>query len=263
VFRKREQAHADYMAGLQANKTRAVALCEEIETAATRSGAALAEGAAQLTGWRTAFEALGELPRGEERVLKARFERAVERIRAAVSRQRAGEKERALADLLEAARHIHAYGWAVARAASPSERDALKGAAETFIAGVSRWPKGAGEALTDAWAGAEGGGGAEHGGDAERRGGVEGGVHTDPETALRMLCIRRELLADLPTPAEDQQLRRDHQMRRLVERMGQRNEAPADDAESLALEWVRVGGVAPDRYRSLLERFRQAGSRAG
>jgi hypothetical protein len=71
-----------------------------------------------------------------------------------------------------------------------------------------------------------------------------------------MLCIRRELLADLPTPPEDQELRREHQMRRLVERMGQRSEAPPDDFETLALEWVRAGGVAPERYDSLLERFR-------
>ena len=152
-----------------------------------------------------------------------------------------------MADLLEAARHIHAYGWAVGRGASESERDALKGAAETFIAGVSLWPKGAAEALAGAWAGAEAS--AEH----------WAGAHTDPETALRMLCIRRELLADLPTPPEDQDLRRDHQMRRLVERMGQRNEAAADEFDTLALEWVRVAGVAPERYRALLERFRDAG----
>jgi hypothetical protein len=77
-----------------------------------------------------------------------------------------------------------------------------------------------------------------------------------------MLCIRRELLAVLPTPPEDQDLRRDHQMRRLVEHMGQRHEAAADEFETLALEWVRVGGVAPERYQSLLERFRDPGPRA-
>jgi hypothetical protein len=45
-------------------------------------------------------------------------------------------------------------------------------------------------------------------------------------------------------------------MRRLVERMGQRNEAAQDDFETLTLEWVRAGGVEPERYQSLLERFR-------
>ena len=72
-----------------------------------------------------------------------------------------------------------------------------------------------------------------------------------------MLCIRGEILADLPTPPEDQAQRRDYQMRRLVERMGQRSEAAGDDFESLVLEWVRAGGVAPPTYESLLERFRR------
>jgi DNA-binding ferritin-like protein len=250
VFRKREQAHADHTSGLQANKARAAALCDEVDEVAGRSGAALATGASKLAEWRSAFDALGELPRGEERALKARFERALDRVRAAVSRQRASEKEQSLDDLLEAARHIHGYGRAVARAASESERAALRGAAETFIAGISQWPKGAAEALTDAWTSAEAGAGAG------------AGVHADPETALRMLCIRRELLADLPTPPEDQDLRRDHQMRRLVEHMGQHSEPAADEVETLALEWVRVGGVAPERYQALLERFRHPGPRA-
>jgi hypothetical protein len=240
VFQRREQAHADYTASLQANKARAAALCGDVEELAERSGAALVEGASKLAEWRSAFEALGELPRGEERTLKVRFERALGRVQTAVSRQRASEKEQSLVDLFEAARRIHAYGWALARAAPESERDALKRAAETFIAGVSQWPRGGAEALTGAWANAD------------------AAVHTDPETALRMLCIRREILADLPTPPQDQALRRDHQMRRLVERMGQRSEAAADEFETLALEWVRVGGVAPDTYDSLLERFRRS-----
>ena len=77
-----------------------------------------------------------------------------------------------------------------------------------------------------------------------------------------MLCIRRELLAELPTPPEDQALRRDHQMRRLVEHLGRGSDAAADDLETLALEWVRIGGVAPDRYDTLLERFRRSTPRA-
>ncbi|MGD0493840.1 MAG: DUF349 domain-containing protein [Steroidobacteraceae bacterium] len=244
VFRKREQAHTDYTAGLEANKARAAALCEDIEKLAAHPGPALVEGASKLAEWRSTFEALGELPRAHERALKARFERALERVRSAVSRQRASEKEQSLVDLLEAARRIHAYGWALARALPESERDTLKQVAETFIAGISQWPKGAAEALTAAWASAEAAG------------------HPDAETALRMLCIRRELLAELPTPPEDQALRRDHQMRRLVEHLGRGSDTAADDLETLALEWVRIGGVAPDRYDTLLERFRRSAPRA-
>ena len=248
VFQKRQQAHADYTASLQANKARAAGLCEEAEALAAQPGPTLLEGAAKVAEWRSAFATLGELPRGEERALRSRFERALERIQTALSRQRASEKEQSFADLLEAARRIHAYAWAAAGGAPEPEREALKQAAEAFISGVSRWPKGAAEALGEAWAKADA---ASHENAAAHE---SAPAH---ERALRMLCIRGEILADLPTPPEDQAQRRDYQMRRLVERMGQRSEAAGDDFESLVLEWVRAGGVAPPTYESLLERFRR------
>ena len=244
VFRKREQARTEYTAMLQANIARARGLCEELEALAARSGSALLEGASTLAERRSAFETIGELPRDEERALKARFERACEQVRGAVARQRASAEEQAGADLLQAARYIHAYGWANQSGAAESERDALKRQAENFIAGVPRWPRGAAEALATAWAGA-------HAATAA----ATGCPNVDVETSLRMLCIRRELLAGVPTPPEDQALRRDHQMRLLVERMGQGRDAAADDLATLTLEWVRVGGVAPERYEALLERF--------
>jgi hypothetical protein len=249
VFQKRQQARVDYTASLQANKVRATELCEAAEELAARSGPALLEGAAKVAEWRSAFATLGELMRGEERGLRARFERALGRVQAALSRQRASETEQSFADLLEAARRIHAYAWAAG--AQAPEREMLKQAAEAFISGVSRWPKGTAEALAEAWAKAAAGSNenpAAHASAAAREG------------ALRMLCIRVEILADLPTPQEDQAQRREYQMRRLVEHMGQRGEAAQDNFESLLLEWVRAGGgVAPPTYESLLERFRRPG----
>jgi Domain of Unknown Function (DUF349) len=250
VFQKRQQAHADYTASLQANQARATELCEEAEALARQSGPALQEGAAKAAEWRAAFATLGEMTRGEERGLRARFERALERIQTALARQRASDKQQSFADLLEAARHIHGYAWAAAGGAPAPERDALKQAAEAFISGVPRWPKGAAEALAEAWAKADAG--------SDDQPAAQESTAAQ-ESALRMLCIRVEILADLPTPAEDQAQRRDYQMRRLVERMGQQSEAAQDDFESLMLEWVRArSGVAPRTYDSLLERIRRA-----
>ena len=240
VFQKRQKAHADYTTSLKTNKARALALCEEAEQLAGRSGSELLGGTARMAEWRAAFETVGELPRPEERGLKARFERALESVKAAVSAQRAKDKERSLEALLEAASRIHAYASAVAQTAPAPEREALKQAAETFIAGISHWPKGGAEALANAWATAEA---------AEP-------LEESHEKAVRMLCIRAEILKDLPTPAEDQELRREYQMLRLVERMGRGNDGPDDSVESLALEWTRVGLASQDLYRSLLSRFR-------
>jgi DNA-binding ferritin-like protein len=242
VFQKRQQAHASHLASVQANRIRAIELCEEVEALAAQSGPTLLRAATKVADWRSAFDSLGELTRGEERGLHARFERALQSVQTALSHQRAGEKERSLGDLLEAARRIHAYGWATAGASPEPEREALKRAAESFISGVSQWPKSAPEALGEAWAKA---------GAPSTQGSP---VH---ERALRMLCIRGEILVGLPTPSEDQALRRDYQMHRLVERMGRQSEAAADSYESLLSEWVRADAVAPLVYESLLERFRR------
>jgi hypothetical protein len=240
VYQKRAQAYSDYTAGLEANKVKAVALCEEAEQVAALSGPALLEGVGKIPQWRAAFETLGEMPRANERGLHRRFERALDLCQAQVSQQRAREKQQSFTHLLEAAGCIQAYGWAVAQDAASPAREALKQTAETFIAGVQQWPKGGAQALKEAWAKAE------------------AAAHLDfaaQETALRMLCVRSEIITERPTPPEDQGLRRDYQVQRLVQRMGERNEANPDELDALALEWVRVGPVPAAAHESLLARF--------
>jgi hypothetical protein len=152
---------------------------------------------------------------------------------------RARDKQQSFSQMLEAARHIQAYGHAVAQNAAPAERDALKLTAETFIAGVQHWPKGAAPLLKEAW---------------QKAGAAAAGELAANENALRTLCIRSEIFGDRPTPPEDQSLRREYQMQRL-QRMGQRSEEDSDEWETLALAWVRLGPIAPAEYQSLLARF--------
>ena len=242
VYQKRDQAHAEYAAGLEANKAGAAALCDEAEALARLSGPALLEGAGKIPQWRAAFEALGEMPRADQRALHDRFERALGLCQAQHSQQRARDKESSFADLFEAARLVQAYGWALAQDAASSDGESLKQAAEAFIAGLSQWPKGGAQALEGAWA---------------KIGAAAGHDAAAHESMLRMLCIRCEILTDLQTPPEDQAMRRDYQVQRLVQRMGQRGETNADELDSLALEWVRVGPVSTGTYESLLARFRR------
>ena len=240
VYQKRQQAHAEYTSGLESSKQQAVALCEEVERFAALTGPALLEGPGRIAPWRAAFESLGEMPHADQRGLHARFERALDLVQSSVSRQKAHDRERSVADLLEAGRLIQAFGRAVARDGAAVAREELKLAAEAFIAGVPRWPKGAPQALKDAWLAA--------GAAAE----AKGAAH---EKALRMLCIRSEILTDEPTPPEDQALRREYQVQRLVQHMGRPGDARADDLDALALEWVRVGPAPPQAHESLLGRF--------
>ena len=297
VFHKRQQAQTDHNAALEANKTRAVQLCVEAERISSLSGTELLEGVAKIPAWRAAFENIGEMPRSDQRALRDRFERALSRCRAQLGKQRTQEREQTFVDLLEAARRIHAYGRAAAQGSAA--REALKQAAEAFIAGVEKWPKGGADALSAAWANAHAATAAvsepkidvrgdAHAGAAQSapasssadvdsslasRGSADStedssaAAKRDPRsaaareseaqaTALRMLCIRSEILTDTATPAEDQGLRREYQVQRLVQHMGRRSDTP-DDLDAMVLEWVPIGPVPAATYDSLLARFRR------
>jgi len=75
------------------------------------------------------------------------------------------------------------------------------------------------------------------------------------ESALRMLCIRGEILSSTPTPPEDEARRHDHEMRLLVESMGQGGHADDRDWDALLLEWIEIGAAAPDVHEDLERRF--------
>jgi Domain of Unknown Function (DUF349) len=246
VFQRREQAFIEQGAALKASQLKALALCSQCEQAAGLAGPELLAAAAKLPQLRADFEALGELPKQEQRALRQRFERALKLCSAALSTMRQREKEQSFTDLIEAARRIQDYGWAVSKDAALSERETLRLAAENFIAGVPHWPKGGAQALEEAWSKAHA---------AAAVTATATATATANEAALRILCIRNEIRADHKTPAEDQELRRTYQMQRLVERMGKGHEPGADDWEILVLEWVRVGPVDAALRQALLERF--------
>jgi hypothetical protein len=243
VYQRREQAYAQYSAGLEAAKTNAGALCEQVEQAGSPTAAERLSAHARVREWHEAFEALGELPRSDARQLRDRFERAVGRYEAALAQLDVRDAAAAESNLFDAGRHLRAYERAVMQDAPAAERDAVRTAAETFMAGVSRWPKGGLAALKQALARAE----SVTAADAEMR-----------ERALRAACIRAEILSSTPTPPEDEALRRDYQLRLLMEGLGQVVRTDDRDWDAMVLEWVGIGAVAPDVHQALELRFQRA-----
>ncbi|HSW12820.1 MAG TPA: DUF349 domain-containing protein [Solimonas sp.] len=238
VFQKREQESAAYTAGLENNKTQAIALCEQIETIAALEGAELLASAGALAELRSAFEALGEFPRAESRELRNRLDQGLDRYRKSVARQHARDAERGWSDLFEAANHVRAYRLAASRGLDTSLLDTLKEAADTCMASVQRWPRSGLDTLKQGLAG-------------ERSEDLAAN-----EATLRMLCIRAEMLTDMPTPPEDQALRREYQLQRLVQSMGRGVRADEMNLDAMAIEWVSVGPVEDAAYEPLLQRFR-------
>lgn len=240
AYQQQQQAGAQQLAGLEAAKTRAVALCESIEQLATLTGPALHEGAQSLPQWRAEFESLGELPRSDQRRVYDRYERALRRCQAALADQRRRDAGQSVDNLLEAARLIYAYGWAASRSAPAPEAEALRQAAEIFIASVQQWPKGGAQALKAVWEKTAAAAQADAAGDEKR---------------LRTLCIRAEIFSRLETPPEDQALRREYQLQRLVQAMGHPQEPDPNELDALSLEWIRIGPIEGATYDALLQRL--------
>jgi hypothetical protein len=239
LFQKREQQFAEHTTRLEANRSKAIVACEELERVAALSGSELLDSARKLPELRLAFEVIGEFPKGAGRELHRRFERAVERCDKAVAQQQARDAERSWSNLFEAANRVRAYRLSIARNAPVAEREALRQAAEDHVAGIAQWPKGALAVIRSELA---------------REDANDLAVN---EAALRQLCIRAEVFAERPTPTEDQPLRREYQVQRLVRGMGQGETADDSQLDALAIEWVGVGPTEEGTYRQLLERFRQ------
>jgi hypothetical protein len=237
VFQKRQQQAADQAAELEANRGRAIALCEELEKIGALSGAELLDAVKRLPEIRLAFDEVGDLPREGARELRARFESASRQCEKAAAHQRSRAAEQGWIHLMEASNCVRAYRLASARNIDVAELETLKRAAEERIAGVGHSPKRALDAIRNAL-------GKENSNDVAAN-----------EAALRTLCIRAEILTDTPTPPEDQARRREYQMQRLKEGLGQGLSADQSHLDELTIEWLGVGPTEEGTYLPLLERF--------
>ncbi len=143
--------------------------------------------------------------------------------------------------MLTAAAQVQAYALAVIDQRSGEECEERRQSAESALDALEHAPKSARSALENHW-----------------RQVLAGQLVSDlaaNEAALRLLCVRAELLSGRSTPPEDQELRREYQMKRLVAAMGQGERSGPGDLESLALEWLGVGPVESGLLDVLRQRF--------
>jgi len=242
VFQRSSQEFAAYGAALEANQARAVGLCEELERTAALTDESLLAATRPLDELRAEFDAL-ELPRTSARDLRQRFARASERGTEALRRRRAAAARHQWTDLFAAAGQVRAYALATTLRQSPDDCEALRVSAASAVAGLGHAPKGARATLEQMMA-------------TVAAGACSADLAAN-EAALRLLCVRAELIADAPTPPEDLSLRREYQMRRLVASMARGERVTPAELDELALEWIAVGPVEPSVHDALLARFQR------
>ena len=240
VFERSTQEWAAHGAALEANQTRASAVCDELERLAGLPAESLLPAIKQLDELCNEFESL-ELPRASARDLRQRFNRATDRCAEAIRGHREAAARRGWTDLFDAAAQVRAYALATVLGQSPDACEALWDSAASAVAGLEHAPKGTRALL-----------------EQQLEKVAAGATSADlaaNEAALRLLCIRAELISDTPTPPEDLPLRREYQMQRLVASMGRGERATATDLEGLALEWLAVGPVEAAVHDALFVRF--------
>ncbi|MCU0975363.1 MAG: DUF349 domain-containing protein [Steroidobacteraceae bacterium] len=240
VFQRSSQESAAQASALEASQAEAVALCDELERIAGLDGEELRAGLEQVKDLRTRFESL-ELPRSSARELRQRFSRAADRCNEAQHRQRAAAARQGWADLFAAAAEVRAYALAAVEGRAAGEVEALREAAESAVAGLADAPRGTRAILEQQLAAI-----------------ASGAVNADlaaNAAALRLLCVRAELIAGLATPPEDLELRRELQMQRLVQSLAHGERDTPAGLDELAQEWIAVGPVEPAEYGQLFARF--------
>lgn len=240
VFQRSAQEYAAHAASLDTGQARAIAMCEELEQLAGLGGQPLLEAAPRLEALYAEFDSL-ELPRAAARSLRQRFARASERCEATLRRHHEAAARRAWSDVLAVAGRLREYALATVEGRSGEECDAMREAAAAALHELSHAPKEARAALERQVA-------------RLAAGPVDADLDAN-EAALRLLCVRAELVAGVDTPPQDQELRREYQMQRLVASMSRGERVSAADLDALALEWIAVGPVEPAAHAALQARF--------
>ena len=240
IHARRQQQHEQQRSELDGNQVKATALCEQAEALVAVSGPEVFEAFKTVTRLREEFQNIDKLPSASEQTLSARLQRAAERIEANVDRHRQLQEEQRWTVLLEAGNQIRL--WRLGAVENAADIEAREQAARSYVEGTRQWPKGGLQLLQ---------------GELQRSANPDLAAN---EQALRLLCIRAEILANAATAPEDQALRRSYQMQRLVEGVHQASGSVREQLDALLFAWVSVGATHTPVYEALLARLQRCRS---
>jgi hypothetical protein len=240
VFERSSQEAAAHATALGTNAQRATALAEALEQVTTLEGDALREAFKGVDAILDEFEAL-ELPRAQARDLTQRFQRALRRCSEVRQQDRAQAATRAADAIFEAAAAIRAFAVARADDAADDALAAPREAVASALAGLGAAPRTARSGLERHWTKVQ--------------------ATTTPfdltanASALRLLCVRAEIAAGRETPADDQDLRREHQLKRLLASRNLGADTGPEALDALLIEWLVTGPVEAAIEPPLRARF--------
>ncbi len=239
IFQRRHLERQAEQQELQANLKQATELCEQIRQLANQDDEILSQSQPQLAALKDSYTQLGPLPRDQSQSVNQQYQQSLALYEQRFSGIKARSAQRALATLEDRARLCDAVD---ALAADDHEqRKALE----------DQWQQPHG-LPPDWWQRI----------DERFQRSIrceDNKTREDNDAALRTLCIRLEILAELTTPPEDQPARMEILMSRLSNGLGQdRSVDKMQQLKELQLEWLFTGPHSPLLFVELQKRF-QAG----
>ena len=240
VFARREQEMSTANEERQAQQQQAEVLLERLDTLAMQDLVALTAAKADIEIIKSEFYAL-ELPRDHVKPLTAKLHDALNKISTQINAERHKAEAQSWKDLYSAAETIIRYENAIITKSDAAQIDSLKTELDKYIEQIPRLPSGFASVLQQRIALAPT---------------LDAATQEQNTQTLHLLAIRAEIAAGRETPTEDKSLRMAYQVQQMQESFGQRQDSEAQ----LLNEWMAVGGVKPDAYAQLLQRFNQAQS---
>ena len=188
----------------------------------------------ELQQLRSDFSAIGDLPEPVARAVTRDFNAAVDSIQSAIGSSHQQLKESAWQDVFSLSAEMNSL-----IRLNESDREEVIASIDRKIADI-RWPEGAKQPVLAKFASCR-----------------ESGVSDDDlavnTKALRILCIRAEMLSNTTSPESDSALRMEYQMSLLKD--GIRYQKDSESILALAIDWLSVGAADMTEYDTLFKRF--------
>lgn len=231
VFEKRKTLSDAFKNELEENKKKLLALCDELTAAAQGDLDSLRAKRERVAEIRDEYRAIGSLPKANAKALQKQFQQALDDFENGVKTKTAKAK----AGIWDQALAIHLD---IIQAAAGNE---LPTSPDRYFADSDQWSKPAKknmECLYDAF--------------------IAGEKVEISSKDRRLICIRAEILAGIDSPASDQSLRMDYQVKQLAKGFGQGGQQAASAKEAmqqLIEEWLGLKSYDPSSYQESLQRL--------
>lgn len=201
----------------------------------------LLSGRAQRDKLQQEFDEVENLPEKVQHALQLDFNKALEKFEKKIEQALKGNETQAWKAFFDACEKVNDYYYHFKNDNKSDDNkvgEDLHNELTDFVDSIEQWPEGGQSVINEKIAKAQS---------------AQDDADTDNLKALKLLCIRAEILADNSSPEDDKVLRMEYQVNLLQKGMGRINEEKS--GAKIAKEWVKVGPVEKSVYQTLFERF--------